>query len=131
MDVLVCRGVNKEVGSFFAPYLHREGAICPVEDMRWWLQIILPISTDKRDFYPITCAFQVCRNGSGLTVTNQEIKILVFNQCAAKNNGTVCSPSPALLPRPSIAKHSDQAGCMGGRAHPRHRRHRRDSHPSW
>ena len=111
MDVPVCRGVYKEVGSFFAPYLHREGAICPVEDAGWWLQIILPIRTDKRNFCPVSCAFQVCRNGSNLTFTNQEIKILVFNQCAAKKkNRTVCSQSPALLPRhpyQSIATNQD------------------------
>src|SRR5258708_36207545 len=93
MNAHVCSRVDKEVGSFFAPYLHREGAICTVEDARWWLQIILPVSTDKRNFCPVSCAFQVCRNGSNLTVTNQEIKILVFNQCVAKKTGCALTES--------------------------------------
>jgi hypothetical protein len=56
MDVPVGSGVYKEADSLFSPYLDGEGAIRSLElDTGWWLQVILPISTDKRIFLRFVC----------------------------------------------------------------------------
>jgi hypothetical protein len=53
---MVGRGVYNETDSFFTPNLDREGAICSLEDARWWLQIVLPVSRDERNLCPVSGA---------------------------------------------------------------------------
>jgi len=76
VDVLI---LNQKVGSCFGPYFDGEGAIRSLENAGRWLEIILPVSMNKRNFCPVSCALYVCRNCRKLTVTNENIEKLDFN----------------------------------------------------